>query len=344
MFLRPGLQSLFCNAFRPILLLLVLSVAGAVCIQAQTNTQSDPKLVSQIDTKSIRRTEIELRNDNDMYLMNMQDQYYTNGLFLNLRKIVDSSKLKPTEKNRLIEFRLGHEIYNAYTAQIDSLEAVDRPIAGYVFASVGQQHFYNNEQYLSYSLSLGTIGKRAFGEQLQAGLHNLLNMYHAAGWEFQLQDAWVVDLALDHNLLLGRTRGQMLDVAMHSSVRLGMFQTNVKTGPVFRVGKLSAFDQSAHFNARLQSANLKPDKELYLYYKPEAQLVFYDASMQGGMFLKDKGPVTVMPKRWQISNHFGGVYANESITLKIQYFFNTKESTQSLFRHQYGSLSLAYRF
>lgn len=34
-----------------------------------------------------RHTELELRNDNDMYLMNMQDQYYTNGLFLNLRKL-----------------------------------------------------------------------------------------------------------------------------------------------------------------------------------------------------------------------------------------------------------------
>lgn len=291
-----------------------------------------------------RHTELELRNDNDMYLMNMQDQYYTNGLFLNLRKIVDSSKLKPREINRLVEFRLGHEMYNAYTAQIDSIEVVDRPITAYLFASIGQNHHYAGENFLAYAFSVGTIGKRAFGKELQAGLHNMLNMYHAAGWEFQLYNAWVANLALEHNKLFGRTRNQMLDLSLHSSMQLGMFQTNIKTGPVFRLGKLTTFDQSAHFNARLQASGRTTPRELYLYYKPEAQLIFFDASMQGGLFLKDKGPVTSKPNRWQISNHFGGVFANQSITLKIQYFFNTKESEQSLFRHQYGSLSFAYRF
>ena len=112
-------------------------------------------------------------------------------------------------------------------------------------------------------------------------------------------------------------------------------------------GKLVAFDRSAHFNARLQSATSGTgpvEKEWYLYYKPEAQLVFYDATMQGGMFLDDKGPLTSLPKRWLISNHFGGVYSTDALTFKIQYFFNTKESDQSLFRHQYGSLAMAYRF
>ncbi len=356
MFLSLGIKSYFFDIFRqlmllfrpvllsvrPVLLLFALLAFAALPLLAQTGTST-----STARAETFRRTEIELRSDNDMYLMNMQDQYYTNGLFLNLRKTVDPSKLNPKEKNRLMEFRLGHEIYNAYTAQIDSFELVDRPITGYLFVSAGISHFYKKEDYLSYSLALGTIGKRAFGEELQAGLHNLLNMYHAAGWEFQLNNAWVADLELDHNKLIGRTRNRVLDVSLHSSVRLGTHQTNVKTGPVFRLGKLAAFDRSAHFNARLQSGTSGTgpvEDEWYLYYKPEAQLVFYDATMQGGMFLDDKGPMTSLPKRWLISNHFGGVYSTDALTFKIQYFFNTKESDQSLFRHQYGSLAMAYRF
>lgn len=332
MFFQTGSQPLISCAIGRILLLFVLSICAV------------PSLMAQSDNPSSRRTEIELRNDNDMYLMNMQDQYYTNGVFLNLRKTVDPSRLHRKEKNRLLEFRLGHEIYNAYTAQIDSIAAVDRPITAYLFASVGQSHYYDKEDFLSYSVSVGTIGKRAFGEELQAGLHNLLNMYHAAGWEFQLRNAWAVDLALDHNKLLGRTRNQILDLSLNSSMRMGMHQANVKSGPVIRLGRLSAFGQSAHFNARLQTTGQRTETELYFYYRPEAQLVLYDATLQGGLFLEDKGPVTSVPRRWQLSNQFGGVFANQSMTLKIQYFFNTKESDQSLFRHQYGSLSAAYRF
>lgn len=291
-----------------------------------------------------RKYEFEIRNDNDMYLMIMQDQYYTNGLFLNLRKKSDSSKLVPREKNRIVTWKLGHEMYNSYTAQIDSLEAIDRPISAYLFVGVEQSHYFDREDLLSYSFTVGTIGKRAIGEKLQATLHNLLNMYHAAGWEYQLRNAWMVNLSFTHNKRLIRTKGRVLDISWQTSGMLGTFQTYVKSGPLFRLGKLSPFDQSAHFNARLQATNEPITTEWYAYYRPEGIIMIYDASMQGGLNLRDKGPATAKPNLWQLSNQFGVVYSNPRSTFKIQYFFNTKESKSSLFRHQYGSLTYGFRF
>lgn len=288
--------------------------------------------------------EVEIRNDNDMYLFILQDQYYTNGLFLNLRKSFESSRLGPREKNRLMELEVGHEMYNSYTAQIDSIQAVDRPIAGYLYASARMHHHYQRENYLSYSLAIGTIGKRAAGKELQAGLHNLLNMYHAAGWEYQLNNAWSIDAGIIHNKLIGRTSNHILDMSIQSSAKLGLLHARVKSGPLFRIGQLLPFDQSAHFGARLQASGDQPEKEWYLFYRPEVSAVFYDGTLQGGLLQKEKGPVTAEPKTWQISNNFGFVMAQRAVTAKIQYFFNTKESDQSIFRHQYGSVSLAYRF
>lgn len=288
--------------------------------------------------------ELEIKNDNDMYLFILQDQYYTNGLFLNFRKSIESSRLARNEINRIMRLELGHEMYNSYTAQIDSIQGVDRPIAAYLYAAAHMHHYYQREDYLTYSLAIGTIGKRAAGEELQAGLHDLLNMYHAAGWEYQLNNAWTIDAGITHNKLIGRTANRVLDLSIQSSAKLGLLHAHVKSGPLFRIGQLLPFDQSAHFGARLQSSGNLPEKEWYLYYRPEISAVFYDGTLQGGMLTKEKGPVTAEPKTWRISNNFGFVMAQRAVTARIQYFFNTKESNQSIFRHQYGSVSLAYRF
>lgn len=329
----PYFRILACSAFLMIVLWPV--TASAITVHH-----------SGAATDSIRKKtyEIELRNDNDMYLFNLQDQYYTNGLYLNIRKIFDSSKLKPAESNRLWDIALGHQIYNAYTAQIDSLEAVDRPITAHFFLRAGLNHFFGQDQLFSYGVQVGTIGKRAAGEFLQGQLHYLLNMYHAAGWEFQLNNAWGANLYLQHNVLVGRAKTNWIDLSFNSHLIGGTQDLRIKAGPILRLGKLSPYSQSAHFGARLQARDITPDREWYAYYKPEVNVVFYDATLQGGMFVADKGPFTSTPNRWLLSNNFGVVYAHQHITFKMQYFFNTKESKNSWFRHQYGSVALGVRF
>lgn len=312
-------------------MILIMLISGGLTVSAQS-AHTSPKY------------EVELRSDNDMYLFILQDQYYTNGLFINLRKTWDKSKLRSTEKNRLMEWELGHEIYNAYTAQIDSIEAVDRAITAHLYLAAGMHHYWAGEGYLSYKLAVGTIGKRAFGQPLQEGLHYLLNMYHASGWEYQLKNALTVDLSLSHHQLLARTANDVLDMSIQSKVRLGTYQLMAGTGPLFRLGRLRPFDQSAHLSSRLQSRDMYVPNEWYVFYRPEVHAMFYDATLQGGMFRDDKGPVTSEPRMWRISNNFGAVLANQRLTMKVQYHFLTKEAKQSFFRHQYGSVSLAYRF
>src|SRR5690606_26604587 len=79
------------------------------------------------------RTEFNFRNDNDLYLFNKQDQYYTNGVFFNIRKAADSAKLSINEANRIWGLTVGQKMYNAYTANIRHIEEVDRPITAYLF-------------------------------------------------------------------------------------------------------------------------------------------------------------------------------------------------------------------
>lgn len=289
-------------------------------------------------------TEITFRNDNDLYLFNKQDQYYTNGLFFNIRRPVDSISLSSKEKNRLWGITMGQKMYNAYTAQIHHIDEVDRPITAYLFLAANLDRYFNNESFLSFSGEIGTIGQRALGRQFQERIHKVLNLYEIAGWEYQLQNAIGLDATVQYGRLLYRNKFHWFDISAHMEATLGINHTRMAVAPTLRWGSINSLHQSAYWGSRLQSRKTTIKQELFVYLKPKLNMVIYDATMQGGLFRQDKGPVTYLPTRWVLSNQFGVMYAHRSLTINLQYIFNTRELPEMFFRHQYGSLGFSYRY
>ncbi|WP_255539689.1 lipid A deacylase LpxR family protein [Parapedobacter sp. ISTM3] len=290
------------------------------------------------------RSEFNFRNDNDLYLFNKQDQYYTNGVFFNIRKTVDSVSLSPNEVNRLWGITIGQKIYNAYTAHIRYIEEVDRPITAYLFLAVDIDRYFANESFVSLAGEVGTIGQRAFGRQLQEGIHNVLNLYEIAGWEYQLENAFGIDAAVQYGRLLYRNARQWFDLSAGAEAKLGLNHTGLSVAPTIRLGRLNPLHQSAYTSSRLQTKAKPVGDELFFYYSPLLNFVGYNATLQGGMFLRDKGPVTHDPARWVWYNQFGVMYARSALTLRLHYIFYTKEVPGMFFRHRYGSVGMSYRF
>lgn len=311
---------------------LLLAVAFALFTVGPTIAQRSP------------RVEWGFRNDNDLYLLNRQDQYYTNGLMISILKTVDSTKLSPRELNRLWGISAGQKMYTAYTGQVHAIEEVDRPITAFLFAGVHRRHFFANESIVGLNLELGTIGRRALGRQAQESIHRALNLYEVSGWEYQLKNAFGIDLSVDYAKLVYRNRRHWFDITAQTTGKLGLNHTHATISPTFRWGKINPMHTTAYFSARLQSKAQHVGNEFFLYFKPQLRWVAYDATMQGGLFLRDKGPVIFKPARWVLSQHIGVVYARRSLTLNIQYVFNTRESPDMFFRHRYGSLGLNYRY
>ncbi|WP_262249616.1 lipid A deacylase LpxR family protein [Parapedobacter soli] len=290
------------------------------------------------------RTEFNFRNDNDLYLLNKQDQYYTNGIFLNIRKTVDSATLSTNEANRVWGLTIGQKMYNAYTANIRYIEEVDRPITAYLFLTANLDRYFASERFMSVSAEIGTIGSRALGEQFQESIHKAFRLYDIAGWQYQLENAFGVDVAAHYGGLLYRNPAQWFDVSGQAAATLGLNHTGVSVAPAFRIGRINPFHQSAYTSSRLQSRSTAVAKELFLYYRPQLHFVGYDATLQGGMFLHNKGPVTYTPARWVWYNHIGVMYAKNALSLHFKYIFYTKEVPGMFFRHRYGSVGLGYRF
>ncbi len=290
------------------------------------------------------RHEFTFRNDNDLYLLNKQDQYYTNGIFFNIRKTATASNLASNEANRLWGLTVGQKMYNAYTAHVRYIEEVDRPITAYLFLAANVDRYFTDESSVSLQMEIGTIGQRAMGQQFQERIHKVFNLYDIAGWEYQLENAFGADIGVQYGRMLYRNAAQWFDVSGRAEATLGTNRTGMSVAPTLRLGRINPLHQSAYTASRLQANGRAVSKEFFLYYSPQLNWVGYDATLQGGMFLHDKGPVTYRPARWVFYNQIGVLYARNALTLRLQYIFYSKEVPGMFFRHRYGSVGMGVRF
>jgi len=72
--------------------------------------------------------EFGFQSDNDSYLGQGSDRYYTDGIFIYYRHAlsVSGSELQ----NKVLGFELGQKIFNAQSGYVPSASYVDRPFAG----------------------------------------------------------------------------------------------------------------------------------------------------------------------------------------------------------------------
>jgi len=84
--------------------------------------------------------------------------------------------------------------------------------------------------------------------------------------------------------------------------------------------------------------------ELYFYYYPELTYQFYNATVQGGYFRKDKGPYISDLEDLVLAHQFGTAFAMSRCTVRLEVTIQSKESKSQRFTHDYGGIHLGYRF
>jgi len=290
------------------------------------------------------QNELGFRNDNDVYLMINQDQYYTNGIYFYYKRTIDSLKYSRKWENKIWSIGIGHKIYNAKNGSIDSPTEVDRTITGYLYANGEINWYTKKEEVFSLGTELAFIGAKAHGENIQKGFHHIFGFYDINGWEYQLNNAFGIDARAHYDRLLFRNKKKKMDILMNGNLSLGLNHTRLSLSPTFRLGRINALFESAATGSRIQSKNYKPQKELYVFYRPQINWVIYNSTIQGGLLIDNKGPVKFDVRPWVFSQLIGFQYANEHIGMNLNYIFNTKEVISEASAHQYGSLSFIYYF
>ncbi len=292
------------------------------------------------------KNEFGFKSDNDAYLWYGQDRYYTNGLFIYFRHALDQQKLKGELEKVTYEISAGQKMYNPISGYRPNPATHDRPFAGYLYGGLQANFFYKKESLFKVGVQLGTIGPDALGEEAQDLLHSIVGFYKVQGWEYQIANDFAANANFQYAKLLHRNDNKNVDFTLDSYANIGTTYNAAGVGLVFRTGELNQLFNSAHYNASIgnksKTEKLKK-KELYFYAKPQLSYIAYDATVQGSMF-NDNSPVTFGIKPLVFSQTLGFNYSSPRFTIDYSLIFLSKEIKSTAKAHQYGSISMYYRF
>jgi lipid A 3-O-deacylase len=293
-------------------------------------------------------SEIGLQTDNDSYLFQGSDRYYTDGIFLFYRHALKTGN-NANLQNKVLGFEIGQKIYNPQTGNIPSAATVDRPFAGYLYAGASLNLLYKNESNLKLGAQIGMIGPGAAGEGTQKFIHDTFGFYPINGWKYQIQNAFQLNLSVDYNRLLYRS-DEGFDVSASAYGNLGTGFTGAGAGPLFRLGKLGQLFNSISTQSTAIKAENAPKEskgELFLHYKPQFNYVAYDATVEGGLFSKQQTgslEVTRVPNRAVFSNQVGVSFVSKRWVIDYTATFPTKVVNTQHYSQQWASITLLYRF
>ena len=293
------------------------------------------------------QNEVGAMTDNDVYIAYMQDRYYTNGIFAYHRHALDQDKMTGRLEKKTVEFEAGQKIFNPYSANAPDASLHDRPFTAYLYGGMALNLFYKKEDILRLSAQLGIIGPGALGEQTQTIFHNVLGMYPVHGWEYQLNNEAAVNMELAYQHLFYRTKNGHFDISGASGILLGNTFSGANIGAVLRTGNINPFTQSSYANSRIvhkKGAREKVKNELYFFTKPQFNYVLYDATIEGGLFIRDKGPITFGIRNYVYSQQLGVNFAAARWSSKFIVTLKSRESDGNAKAYHYGSIVLTYSY
>lgn len=285
-------------------------------------------------------------SDNDVYIAFLKDRYYTNGLLLHFRHALKQRSDSNNTIKKIIEFEIGQKVFSPYSAQAPDPAKHDRPFTGYLYIGSTYNWFYKNETVFKINAQIGTIGPNAFGEEVQTSYHKMLGIYEVKGWDYQLKNEAGLNLIAEYNQLAYRSNTKKLDITGSSSVLLGNTFSGANIGMLFRLGKINPLYESLSFNSLISNNNSskKTKNELFLFTKPQLNFVAYDATIEGGLFRKDKGPITFDSKSLVYSQQVGLSFSSGRWSASYIATFKGKEVESSADPYRYASLVLLHRF
>jgi lipid A 3-O-deacylase len=294
--------------------------------------------------------EIGVETDNDSYLLQGSDRYYTDGIFLYFRHALSVNN-SITLNNKVLGFEAGQKIFNPQSGSVfyngaDQPNLVDRPFAAYLYVGANLNLLYKNESNLKLGAQIGFIGPNAEGKEVQDFVHDNFGFYHPSGWEYQINNEFQVNLSAEYNKLIARWA--WVDVTFASYANLGNGFTGAGLGPLLRLGTFNhlfnsvSTQSSVTVNDKIKS---QYHNEFFFYYKPMFNYVAYDATIQGGLFDNHSGlEITRDKEPFIFSQQIGVAFAVNRFTFDVAATIHTRDDKEMVQSHQWGSVTGLYKF
>jgi lipid A 3-O-deacylase len=292
-------------------------------------------------------TEIGLQNDNDSFLLKGSDRYYTDGFFIHYMHALRISG-KSALANKVLGFEAGQKIFTPQSGFIPKPQYVDRPFAGYLYIGATLNLLYRNESNLKLGAQIGVVGPASQAEAVQNFVHKTFGFYRPGGWQYQIKNDPEINLSGEYNKLIARVH--WIDVSVASYINLGTGFSGAGAGPMVRLGSINQLFHSISTQSTVANAGEPTSinaEEVFFYYKPLVNYVAYDATIQGSLFKKhspDDLEITQSKEPFVLSQQFGIAFTTKRFVVDAAAIFHTKDVIVMVKRHQWGSITVLYRF
>jgi lipid A 3-O-deacylase len=299
-------------------------------------------------SESVFTQEITVVSENDNYNFTVKDRYYTNGFFIKYHKLG-----KATEDNsvKLVHrFEAGQKIYSPFynRRNITSvLATMDRPYAAWLYAGYGQTKINTRGNVLLFDVHAGILGPSALGKEVQTGYHRIIGLYKIYGWEYQLNNEPGMNAGIRYYHRLFNNEDGKVTIHALTNAMLGNTFTNASAGVLIKAGKLEKESNSSYWggNLGINTADKLFPEEIIGFLEPAITYQAYNATVQGGLFVKDKGPFVSQLSPFQFVMKGGVIFTYQRATFNITYVFKQREA-KSMIRPSevFGSFAISYRF
>jgi len=292
------------------------------------------------------KQEIGIQTDNDSYLAGGSDRYYTNGIFIFYNKALNFDREKKNKlENKIFGIKIVQKIFTPKTININSIQEIDRPYAGFLFIEPQLNLLFKNESSIKLSSTIGVIGNKSGAKVVQKTIHNLLGFDEPRGWENQIEDNYIINFSAEYTKLL--IKESSYDLSFNGKVNLGNGFNGTELGPIIRVGKFNKLFNSMITNSSVYyNNNIKSNyHEFYFYYKPKILYNVYDATIQGNMFSKNNQEIMYTIQPIVFSNQLGVDYRIKHLSASLNITFQTTD-VKRMRRdyHGWGSIVVSYLF
>lgn len=231
---------------------------------------------------------IRLHYNNDVFFQTDRD--FTQGITLEY--------YRPTfpKRNRVLKFlNQTPKVYKAFvfTQNIYTPEDIftaeiisgSRPYASILY--IGYRKVINvaaKKVRFTYEVDGGIIGPPSMGREVQTYFHSFIDSRKAEGWDNQIQSDIIANGQLKVEKVFYAS-SNIFDISGFTELMAGTLYDNAGAGLTMRVGRLNSyFSNLGYSDIQSHSNNAKHKFNFYGIGKVEAEAVFYDATLQGGMF------------------------------------------------------------
>ena len=286
--------------------------------------------------------ELQVENDNDAYTLNLtRDSYYSNGVALRYRSLLDSTGRKAGIAKVIRSYDLNHRIFSPKRLWWTEVEEMDRPYAGQLSFAASNEYYFHTGTYLKLKGELGWMGPSIFTGDLQYNWHKTFGMQLPFGWDYEINDGPIINSYATFAQTIISSKN--IDVIPESNLALGTTFTHIRQELMIRLGTLKPVQHSTQYNGVLGIENDGPgNHEFYFFLSPGLEYVAYNATIEGQLVGRES-IYTEVQEPWVFQMRAGIMASWTKFDFALLYYRRTKETTEATF-HKFVGIRMNQRF